>query len=102
MMAHVISPRGLETWGKPPVHVNAPMDLFSHNHVDSPANKEPRKNSSQSDDGSKQNCRNSVYYEQKNNVQRGADKGHVFCLLGRTNLSVMLAMPGPCGTARAV
>jgi len=94
-MAHVISTREPETWREPPVHVNTPMDLLSRNQIDSPAKEDARKNSPHSDQGSNQKCRNSVYYEQKNSVHRGGDKGHVFCLLGRTNLSMVLAMSCP-------
>jgi hypothetical protein len=94
-MAHVISTREPETRREPPVHVNTPMDLLSRNQIDSPANEDARQNSTQSDQGRNQKCRNSVYYKQKNNAPRGADEGHVFCLLGRSNLSMVLAMSSP-------
>ena len=102
VMAHVISTREPETGREPPVHVNTPVDLLSRNQINSPANEHARKNSRQSEQGSNQKCRNSVYYEQKNNVHRGADEGYMLCLRGRTNLSMVRAMFCPQGAARLV
>jgi len=39
-MAHVISASKPKSGRQPAVHVYTPMDLFSHNHVDSPTNED--------------------------------------------------------------
>ena len=94
-MAHVISTSKAKSGREPAVHVNTPMDLFRHNQEDSPTNEDTGKNSPEAHRGSNQKCWNAVDHEQEKNVQWGADERHVFCLLGSTDLRMVLVMSSP-------
>ncbi len=91
-MAHVISTSKPKSGGEPAVHVNTPMNLFSHNHVDGPTNEDTRKKSPGAHRGSDQKCWNAVDNEQEKNVHWGADERHVFCFLGSANLRMVFMM----------
>ena len=91
-MAHVISTSKPKSGREPAVHVNTPMDLFRHNHVDRPTNEDTGKNSPEAHPRRNQKCWNAVDDEQEKNVQWGTDERHVFCFLGGTDPRVVLVM----------
>src|SRR5215469_2219455 len=101
-MAHVIGAGKLKAGRKPAVPVNAPVNFFSGNYIDRPAKEnscEDFPQAEQETDGKRQS---SVDREQKKNVQRRRDQGHVFCFFRSTDLRVVPLMSGSQRIARTV